>query len=93
MKIFSWRDGLAFNALIHKHRADLIDYDNLQKSNALFNLRNAFETAEQQLGLMKFLDPEGSLLLHKLVMKIVTLLLNLIQSYSCYNNFSHYCHQ
>ncbi|VDK30849.1 unnamed protein product [Anisakis simplex] len=55
----SWRDGLAFNALIHKHRPDLIEYDKLQKSNALFNLGNAFDTAEQQLGLMKFLDPEG----------------------------------
>uniref|UniRef100_F1KPP4 Spectrin beta chain n=1 Tax=Ascaris suum TaxID=6253 RepID=F1KPP4_ASCSU len=54
----SWRDGLAFNALIHKHRPDLIEYDKLQKSNALFNLANAFDTAEQQLGLMKFLDPE-----------------------------------
>ncbi|KAI6170719.1 Spectrin beta chain [Aphelenchoides bicaudatus] len=54
----SWRDGLAFNALIHKHRPDLIDYDRLQKSNAIFNLRNAFDTAENQLGLMKFLDPE-----------------------------------
>uniref|UniRef100_A0A158R574 Spectrin beta chain n=1 Tax=Syphacia muris TaxID=451379 RepID=A0A158R574_9BILA len=54
----SWRDGLAFNALIHKHRPDLIDYDKLQKSNAIFNLDNAFNTAEQQLGLTKFLDPE-----------------------------------
>ncbi|CAJ0961934.1 unnamed protein product, partial [Mesorhabditis belari] len=54
----SWRDGLAFNALIHKHRADLIEYDSLQKSNALYNLANAFDTAEQQLGLNKFLDPE-----------------------------------
>uniref|UniRef100_A0A915D0Y9 Calponin-homology (CH) domain-containing protein n=1 Tax=Ditylenchus dipsaci TaxID=166011 RepID=A0A915D0Y9_9BILA len=54
----SWRDGLAFNALIHKHRADLIDYDNLQKSNALYNLKSAFDIAENQLGLMKFLDPE-----------------------------------
>uniref|UniRef100_A0A1I7XMH6 Spectrin beta chain n=1 Tax=Heterorhabditis bacteriophora TaxID=37862 RepID=A0A1I7XMH6_HETBA len=54
----SWRDGLAFNALIHKHRPDLIDYDNLQKSNAVYNLQNAFDTAEQQLGLAKFLDAE-----------------------------------
>ncbi|OZC09778.1 hypothetical protein X798_03181 [Onchocerca flexuosa] len=54
----SWRDGLAFNALIHKHRPDLIEYEKLQKSNALYNLSNAFEIAEQQLGLIKFLDPE-----------------------------------
>ncbi|CAD6199906.1 unnamed protein product [Caenorhabditis auriculariae] len=54
----SWRDGLAFNALIHKHRPDLVDYNNLQKSNALYNLQSAFDTAEQQLGLAKFLDAE-----------------------------------
>ncbi|ULT90413.1 hypothetical protein L3Y34_008629 [Caenorhabditis briggsae] len=54
----SWRDGLAFNALIHKHRSDLVDYDNLQKSNALYNLQSAFDTAENQLGLAKFLDAE-----------------------------------
>lgn len=54
----SWRDGLAFNALIHKHRPDLVDYDNLQKSNALYNLQSAFDTAENQLGLAKFLDAE-----------------------------------
>ncbi|VDN06971.1 unnamed protein product [Thelazia callipaeda] len=54
----SWRDGLAFNALIHKHRPDLIEYEKLQKSNALYNLGNAFDVAEQQLGLVKFLDPE-----------------------------------
>jgi spectrin beta len=55
----SWRDGLAFNALIHKHRPELIEYERLQKSNAINNLKNAFDTAESQLGLMKFLDPEG----------------------------------
>ena len=54
----SWRDGLAFNALIHKHRPDLIDYDSLQKSNAIHNLRNAFDIAERELGLPKFLDAE-----------------------------------
>ncbi|XP_076810469.1 spectrin beta chain, non-erythrocytic 1-like isoform X3 [Clavelina lepadiformis] len=54
----SWRDGLAFNAIIHKHRPDLVDYDSLKRSNALHNLQNAFNVAEQHLGLTKLLDPE-----------------------------------
>uniref|UniRef100_A0A183IVK4 Spectrin beta chain, non-erythrocytic 2 n=1 Tax=Soboliphyme baturini TaxID=241478 RepID=A0A183IVK4_9BILA len=54
----SWRDGLAFNALIHKHRPDLISFDKLQKSNALYNLENAFSVAEQHLGITRLLDPE-----------------------------------
>ncbi|XP_061693989.1 spectrin beta chain, non-erythrocytic 1 isoform X4 [Syngnathoides biaculeatus] len=54
----SWRDGMAFNAIIHKHRPDLIDFDKLKKSNAHYNLQNAFNLAEQHLGLTKLLDPE-----------------------------------
>ncbi|MGH0114937.1 UNVERIFIED_CONTAM: hypothetical protein FKN15_065861 [Acipenser sinensis] len=54
----SWRDGLAFNALIHKHRPDLIEFSKLTKSNATHNLQEAFNSAEQHLGLTKLLDPE-----------------------------------
>ncbi|XP_078452118.1 spectrin beta chain, non-erythrocytic 1-like isoform X1 [Lampetra planeri] len=54
----SWRDGLAFNAIVHKHRPDLIEFDKLKKSNAHHNLQNAFNIAEQKLGLTKLLDPE-----------------------------------
>ncbi|XP_077141682.1 spectrin beta chain, non-erythrocytic 4 [Ranitomeya variabilis] len=54
----SWRDGLAFSALIHRHRPDTIDFSRLAKSNATHNLQQAFNTAEQQLGLIKLLDPE-----------------------------------
>ncbi|XP_031418082.1 spectrin beta chain, non-erythrocytic 1 isoform X1 [Clupea harengus] len=54
----SWRDGMAFNAILHKHRPDLIDFDKLKKSNVHHNLQNAFNLAEQHLGLTKLLDPE-----------------------------------
>ncbi|KAI1288342.1 Spectrin beta chain [Halotydeus destructor] len=54
----SWRDGLAFNAIIHKHRPDLIQYDRLSKSNGIHNLNNAFDTAENKLGLTRLLDSE-----------------------------------
>ncbi|KAH1026817.1 hypothetical protein HUJ05_000434 [Dendroctonus ponderosae] len=54
----SWRDGLAFNALIHKHRPDLLQFDKLSKSNPIHNLNNAFNVAEDKLGLTKLLDAE-----------------------------------
>uniref|UniRef100_A0AAQ6ILJ5 Spectrin beta chain n=1 Tax=Anabas testudineus TaxID=64144 RepID=A0AAQ6ILJ5_ANATE len=53
-----WRDGLAFNALIHRHRPDLIEFHKLTRSNATHNLQQAFNVAEQHLGLTKLLDPE-----------------------------------
>ncbi|KAM7403418.1 hypothetical protein PAMA_004056 [Pampus argenteus] len=54
----SWKDGMAFNALIHKHRPDLVDYNTLKRSNQTHNLQNAFNVAEQTLGVTKLLDPE-----------------------------------
>lgn len=40
-------------------RPDLIQYDKLQKSNAMYNLQNAFQVAEEKLGITPLLDPEG----------------------------------
>ncbi|XP_068436471.1 spectrin beta chain, erythrocytic isoform X2 [Clinocottus analis] len=54
----SWKDGMAFNALIHKHRPDLVDFGNLKRSNPTHNLHSAFSVAEQQLDVTKLLDPE-----------------------------------
>ncbi|XP_028320735.1 alpha-actinin-4-like [Gouania willdenowi] len=54
----SWKDGLAFNALIHRHRPDLIDYDSLRKEDPVTNLNNAFEVAEKHLDIPKMLDAE-----------------------------------
>ncbi|XP_035987443.1 alpha-actinin-4 isoform X6 [Fundulus heteroclitus] len=54
----SWKDGLAFNALIHRHRPDLIDYESLRKDDPVTNLNNAFEVAEKHLDIPKMLDAE-----------------------------------
>nr|XP_026692457.1 alpha-actinin-2 isoform X2 [Ciona intestinalis] len=54
----SWKDGLAFCALIHRHRPDLIDYDKLRKDDPLTNLQTAFEVAEKHLDIPQMLDAQ-----------------------------------
>ncbi|UJR25857.1 hypothetical protein I4U23_007207 [Adineta vaga] len=55
----SWKDGLAFCALIHKHRPDLIpQFKTLTKENANHNLQLAFDICEKRLGISRLLDPE-----------------------------------
>ena len=54
----SWKDGLAFCALIHKHRPGIIDYDSLSKDNPAENLALAFQLAEDYFGIDRILDVE-----------------------------------
>lgn len=68
----SWRDGLAFNAIIHKHRPDLIQFDKLTKNNPMYNLNNAFDVAEDKLGLTKLLDAEDVFVEHPDEKSIIT---------------------
>lgn len=54
----SWRTGLGFVAIIHKHRPDLIDFATCNRSDNISNLQLAFQVAETSLGITSLLDPE-----------------------------------
>ena len=55
----SWRDGYAFNAMIHNIRPELVDMAELPHRPNKVNLENAFTRAEEHLGIPRLIDPEG----------------------------------
>ncbi|XP_067121193.1 microtubule-actin cross-linking factor 1, isoforms 1/2/3/4/5-like isoform X3 [Centruroides vittatus] len=54
----SWKDGLAFNAIIHRNRPELIEFRSLQGKSPRENLELAFSIAEKEFGVTRLLDPE-----------------------------------
>ena len=57
----AWRSGLAFCAIIHRFRPDLIDYDGLDEGDPVGNCELAFRVAERELGIPALLDPRDML--------------------------------
>ncbi|KAF0754074.1 dystrophin-like [Aphis craccivora] len=81
----SWSDGLAFNALIHKFRPDLLDYDSVLKQHPNARLENVFSAAHQHLNIERLLDPEDvntSIPDKKSVMMYVMCLFQRLSQYS-----------
>lgn len=57
----SWRTGLAFFAVIHALRPNLVDMERVWGRPNQENLQEAFLLAETELGVPQLLDPEGKL--------------------------------
>ncbi|KAI9026184.1 calponin homology domain-containing protein [Hyaloraphidium curvatum] len=55
---FSWNDGLALCALIHRHRPELLDFYALDTKKKTENAALAMEVAERDLGIPKLFAPE-----------------------------------
>ncbi|XP_057345118.1 utrophin isoform X6 [Manis pentadactyla] len=54
----SWTDGLAFNAVLHRHKPDLFSWDRVVKMSPIERLEHAFKKAQTYLGIERLLDPE-----------------------------------
>ncbi|EPR79227.1 Alpha-actinin [Spraguea lophii 42_110] len=55
----SWKDGLAFNAIVHHFEPEMVgNYDNLRSSDADKNLDSIFNIADKKLNIPKLLDVE-----------------------------------
>ncbi|XP_037953237.1 dystonin isoform X24 [Teleopsis dalmanni] len=54
----SWRDGLAFSALVHRNRPDLLDWRKARSDRPRERLENAFHVVEKEYGVTRLLDPE-----------------------------------
>lgn len=56
----SWSDGLAFGALLHRWRPEVLDFAQLaSKTDATERLETVFKVAQDVLGIERLLDPEG----------------------------------
>ncbi|XP_055390502.1 dystonin isoform X31 [Condylostylus longicornis] len=54
----SWRDGLAFSALIHRNRPDLLDWRKARSARPRERLETAFHVVEKEYNVTRLLDPE-----------------------------------
>ncbi|XP_042231690.1 EH domain-binding protein 1-like protein 1 [Homarus americanus] len=58
----SWRNGLAFCAIVHHFRPDLVEYESLSPQDVKGNCKKAFEAGER-LGVTRLIEPQDMVIL------------------------------
>ncbi len=66
-RVFSFKDGKAFCAIINRYRPDLLDYEKISKASSAEALNKAFDVAEESLEIPKMLDVDGTISLSVLL--------------------------
>lgn len=86
----SWRDGVAFQSVVHAIRPDLVDMEVVRRRSNRENLEDAFTLAENELGIPRLLDPEGDLCLCSIAVFFKGVNYDLMEvkfmCYKCYDN-------
>uniref|UniRef100_A0A914L6F5 Calponin-homology (CH) domain-containing protein n=2 Tax=Meloidogyne incognita TaxID=6306 RepID=A0A914L6F5_MELIC len=54
----NWRNGFAFDAILHYYRPELVNWEKVLQLSARERLQFAFDTFESEYGIAKLLDPE-----------------------------------
>jgi dystonin len=54
----SWRDGMAFSAVLHRNRPDLVDWRNIREVKSRERLERVFSMMEREYNVYKILDPQ-----------------------------------
>uniref|UniRef100_A0A6I8NCE0 Nesprin-2 n=1 Tax=Ornithorhynchus anatinus TaxID=9258 RepID=A0A6I8NCE0_ORNAN len=75
----SWRNGMAFLAVIHALRPDLIDMNIVKDRSNRENLNEAFRIAECELSIPRLLEPEDVDVLHPDEKSIMTYVAQFLQ--------------
>jgi len=79
----SFKDGLAFCAIIHSHRPDLLDYQELTVYSARTRLEVAFFVAEEELGIPRLLNIDDVVSTQRHDERLVVTYLNALRSTFC----------
>lgn len=87
----SWRDGLAFSALLHRNRPDLVDWRGARASQPRERLDRVFHVAEREYGVTRLLDPEGNPVPHKSLLSVFFFSLSLFFPFYFLAHLSRIC--
>ncbi|KAK6031317.1 hypothetical protein OSTOST_02528 [Ostertagia ostertagi] len=76
-----WKDGVMFNALVHRWKPDVVDMEKVRATEPRENLENAFELAHKHLGISKLLEIDDVLCAKPDKRSIITYVSQFVRTY------------